>query len=83
VVLVDGRLTVYVERGGKTLLSWSDDATDLDLSATALVSAARQGALGRLRVEKADGDYVASTPLGHALERAGFLATPRGLRLRG
>ena len=26
VVLVDGALTLYVERGGKTLLTWSDDA---------------------------------------------------------
>ena len=26
VVLVDGCLTLYVERGGKTLLTWSDDA---------------------------------------------------------
>ena len=28
VVLVDGALTLYVERGGKTLLTWSDDADD-------------------------------------------------------
>ena len=26
VVLVDGALTLYVERGGKTLLTWTDDA---------------------------------------------------------
>ena len=26
VVLVDGALTLYVERGGRTLLTWPDDA---------------------------------------------------------
>ena len=29
VVLVDGQLTLYVERGGRTLLTYSDDAERL------------------------------------------------------
>ena len=55
VVLVDGALTLYVERGGKTLLSWTDDAAPLQSAADALALAVREGALGKITVEKADG----------------------------
>jgi ATP-dependent Lhr-like helicase len=86
VVLVDGVLTLYVERGGKTLLTWSDDTDRLTPAAEALAEAARRGSLGRLTVEKADGEQLlggGSTPLREALNSAGFVATPRGLRMRG
>jgi ATP-dependent helicase Lhr and Lhr-like helicase len=43
----------------------------------------RDGALGRLAVEKADGGTVFDTPLARALTEAGFRPTARGLRLRG
>ncbi|HEX6337862.1 MAG TPA: ATP-dependent helicase [Jiangellaceae bacterium] len=82
VVLVDGALVLYVERGGRTLLSWSDDAESLRAAADALALAVRDGALGALRVERADGEAIQSTPLGSALATAGFHVTPRGLRLR-
>jgi ATP-dependent Lhr-like helicase len=44
----------------------------------------RDGALGRLTVERADGEglLVAEHPLAVALSAAGFHATPRGLRIR-
>jgi ATP-dependent helicase Lhr and Lhr-like helicase len=84
VVLFRGDLVLYVERGGKTLLSWTDDATHLEPSARALAAAVRDGALGRITVEKADGIMaIAESPLTRALEAAGFRHTPRGLRLRG
>ncbi|KRF24510.1 ATP-dependent helicase [Phycicoccus sp. Soil803] len=84
VVLVDGELVLYVERGGKTLLSWTDDVQSLQGAADALALAVREGALGRLTVEKADGGSVLGSdhPLASALAHAGFHATPRGLRLR-
>ena len=84
VVLVDGSLTLYVERGGKTLLSWTDDPALLQSAADALALAVREGALGKLTVEKADGSPVLGSdhPLATALAGAGFHATPRGLRLR-
>ncbi len=84
VVLVDGELALYVERGGKTLLSFGDsgDAQKLRAAADALALAVRDGLLGRLDVERADGGSVLTSPLGAALEDAGFRATPRGLRLR-
>ena len=82
VVLTDGHLVLYVERGGKTVLSWTSDPAVLGPAAAALASVARGGALGRLTIERADGDSVHGSPLARALEEAGFRATPRGLRLR-
>lgn len=84
VVLVDGDLVLYVERGGKTLLSWSEDPALLQSAADALALSVREGALGRITVEKADGGAVLGSghPLAQALAAAGFHATPRGLRLR-
>jgi ATP-dependent Lhr-like helicase len=48
----------------------------------ALALAVRDGALGKLTVQKADGEPALTSPLGLALEAAGFRPTPRGLRLR-
>jgi ATP-dependent helicase Lhr and Lhr-like helicase len=82
-VLVDGALVLYVERGGRTLLSWTDEKEQLAASAAALAAAVRDGALGRLTVERADGERAGGdSPLTQALEAAGFRPTPRGLRLR-
>jgi ATP-dependent Lhr-like helicase len=84
VVLFGGELVLYVERGGKTLLTWTEDPAALEPCAQALAGAVRDGALGRITVEKADGGIVAyDSPLTRALESAGFRHTPRGLRLRG
>jgi ATP-dependent Lhr-like helicase len=84
VVLQRGELVLYVERGGKTLLTWTENPAALEPSARALATAVRDGALGRITVEKADGGMVAlDSPLTRALEAAGFRHTPRGLRLRG
>ncbi|MER5530009.1 ATP-dependent helicase [Streptomyces sp. NPDC002677] len=89
VVLVDGELTLYMERGGKTLLAWPSapdtDAGDdprLRTAAEALAAAARAGTLGTVTVERVNGATALTSPLGTLLEAAGFIATPRGLRLR-
>ncbi len=83
VVLVDGELVVYVERGGRTLLSFAAEPGRLQPAADALALAVHAGQLGRLQVERADGAPVLDSPLAVALAEAGFHATPRGLRLRG
>ncbi|MCW2867831.1 MAG: ATP-dependent helicase, partial [Marmoricola sp.] len=86
VVLVDGDLTLYVERGGKTLLTFTEDEQQLAHGIESLGRVVRDGALGRLTVEKADGESIlgdGSGTLRRAMESAGFIATPRGLRLRG
>jgi ATP-dependent Lhr-like helicase len=86
VVLVEGELALYVERGGRTLLTFGDDEDTTAAAIDALGSAVRRGALGRLTVEKADGAHILghdSEPIRRALEAAGFVATSKGLRLRG
>ncbi|MEU1376647.1 ATP-dependent helicase [Streptomyces triculaminicus] len=91
VVLLDGALALYVERGGKTLLAWPQQEGDgaasaedpgLREAAAALAEAARAGALGTVTVERVNGTAALTSPLGALLESAGFHATPRGLRLR-
>jgi len=86
VVLVEGDLALYVERGGRTLLTFSEDDATTEAAINALGTAVRRGALGRLTVEKADGANILgpdSEPIRAALEAAGFVATSKGLRLRG
>jgi ATP-dependent Lhr-like helicase len=83
VVLIDGACVLYVERGGRTLLSFTDDPVALQPAADALALAVRDGALGKLQVERADGVAVTRSALGDALAAAGFRPSPRGLRLRG
>ncbi|GAA2862564.1 hypothetical protein Acy02nite_53590 [Actinoplanes cyaneus] len=83
VVLVGGELVLYVERGGRTLLSFADDPEALIAAGQALAGSVRSGALGAMSVERADGESVHASPLRDALQAAGFRATPRGLRLRG
>ncbi|MEU8918988.1 Lhr family helicase [Streptomyces nigrescens] len=91
VVLVDGELTLYMERGGKTLLLWplghepERAAMDprLQLAVEALTDAARAGALGTITTERINGTAALTSPFAATLETAGFHPTPRGLRLRG
>ncbi len=64
------------------MLSFTEDEGCVAPAADALALAVRDGALGKLTVERADGEPALSSPLGVALEAAGFHATPRGLRLR-
>jgi ATP-dependent Lhr-like helicase len=87
VVLVDGDLVLYVEKGGRTLLTFTDRVDALRLAAERLAATVRAGRLGRMTLVRADGEDLltggpGSTPLGRALVDAGFGPTPRGLRLR-
>ena len=81
VVLVDGALGVYVERGGKTVLTFGLDETGLTAAAESLATTVRRSG-GKLRIEKIDGEFGIGTPFGDALTAAGFAPTPQGLRLR-
>ncbi|MFB7635506.1 ATP-dependent helicase [Streptomyces sp. NPDC056149] len=91
VVLVDGELALYLERGGKTLLLWplSPDPAEatadprLRSAVEALTDAARAGAVGTLTTERINGTAALTSPYAPVLEAAGFHPTPRGLRLRG
>ncbi|MCU1546477.1 MAG: box helicase [Homoserinimonas sp.] len=80
VVLVDGALALYIERGGKTALTFDGEHAVLHAAAASLATTVRRHG-GKLRVERADGEFVIGTPFGEALTAAGFSATPQGLRL--
>ncbi|QQQ77889.1 ATP-dependent helicase [Saccharothrix sp. 6-C] len=82
VVLVDGLATLYVERGGRSLLSFTEDEEPLRAAAQALSRAVRDGWLGQLAVQRADGEVALGSRLAGILQDAGFRATPKGLRLR-
>jgi ATP-dependent Lhr-like helicase len=82
VVLAGGELALYVEKGGRTFLTFTEDDATLQAAVDALALAVRDGSLGTLAVERSDGEHVVDSPLGRALLAAGFAMTPRGLRLR-
>ena len=80
--LVDGALSLYVERGGKTLLTFTEDADVLRAAALALVTVIRRGAPDKMALEKVNGGEILDTDIGRALADAGFHTTPKGLRIR-
>lgn len=82
VVLVDGALVLYVERGGKTLLAFSDDQAVLAVAGAALVGVVTRGAVDKLIMEKVNGHGILDTPVAAALSSAGAYSTPKGLRIR-
>ncbi|WP_445155353.1 Lhr family ATP-dependent helicase [Arthrobacter sp. Hor0625] len=82
VVLVDGALVLYVERGGKTLLAFDDDAEVLAAAGAALVGVVTRGAVDKLIMEKVNGHGILDTPVAAALAQAGAYSTPKGLRIR-
>ncbi|WP_293784883.1 ATP-dependent helicase, partial [uncultured Aeromicrobium sp.] len=81
VVLHDGRLVLYLERGGKTLLTFTDEPARLEIAAEGFVRTARALRLGRMTIHTSDGQPVADTPIGKALFAAGFETHLKGLRL--
>ncbi|MEW1981627.1 ATP-dependent helicase [Citricoccus sp. NPDC079358] len=82
VVLVAGELALYVERGGRTLLLFSDEPSALGAMATALAWALRTARVEKMSLEKVNGLPITGTPLATALAEAGFYSSPSGLRFR-
>ncbi|MDN4642960.1 Lhr family ATP-dependent helicase [Arthrobacter sp. PsM3] len=82
VVLVDGSLVLYVERGGKTLLAFSEDPEVLAAAGAALVGVVTRGGVDKLIMEKVNGHGILDTPIAAALAHAGAYSTPKGLRIR-
>ncbi len=82
VVLARGELVLYLERGGRTMLTWTADEGLLQAAAEAVANAVRDGRLDGLTVQRSDGDEVLSSPAAEVFSRAGFALTPRGLRMR-
>jgi ATP-dependent Lhr-like helicase len=88
VVLVDGELAWFLERGGRSLLTFTDDPAAGHAAAMALADLVASGRVASILVERVDGVPAlqpragGDTPALTALLEAGFIRTPRGLRLR-
>ncbi len=82
VVLVDGALVLYLERGGRSALHFSDDEVVLAVAARSLADTARTRRLDTITIEQVDGQFVYGTAVGRALRDAGFVESSRGLTLR-
>ncbi|WP_295787823.1 ATP-dependent helicase [uncultured Microbacterium sp.] len=82
VVLVDGELSLYLERGGRSALAFTDDDAVLQAAARHLAETARRRRLDTLTVEQVNGEFVYGTAVGRALREAGFVESPKGLTLR-
>lgn len=82
VTLVDGALVLYLERGGRSALAFTDDEALLDAAARSLAETARARRLDTLTIEQVSGRFVYGTAVGRALRTAGFVESSRGLTLR-
>ncbi len=82
VTLVAGVPVLYVERGGRSLLSFTEDTDMLRAAAQALADLVKHGWLSQLAVQRTDGASAHYSALSRILTDAGFRATPKGLRLR-
>jgi ATP-dependent Lhr-like helicase len=90
VVLVDDQPAIYVERGGRGLLTLSDapggqgaDLNDAPLTEAlrALAEAVRAGRVPKLSLERIDGEPAIASELVAALRELGFQSGPRRLTL--
>jgi ATP-dependent Lhr-like helicase len=89
VVLVDGALAWFLERGGRSLLTFTDEPAAHHAAATALADLVASRRVASILIERIDGipalqpraDGPESAAL-NGLGDAGFARTPRGMRLR-
>jgi ATP-dependent helicase Lhr and Lhr-like helicase len=89
VILVDGELVWFLERGGRSLLNFSSDPEAHRAAAGALAELVVGGRVASILVERVDGVPVLEpvqsgerAQVCAALADTGFVRTPRGLRLR-
>jgi ATP-dependent Lhr-like helicase len=88
VVLVDGELAWFLERGGRSLLTFTDDPAAHHAAAAALAELVAARRVASILVERIDGTPALHPhaggpgPVAEALAGAGFARTPRGMRLR-
>ena len=82
VVLVDGELAVFAERGGKSLVTFPGTLA-LDHWPEALQSLAKDGKVRSLEIARVDGDPIGESPeVAGRLKDAGFTDGYKGLTFR-
>src|SRR5205823_997656 len=79
VVLVTGEPCAYLERGGKSLLAWTEPGGWVE----PLVSLVKDGRLRRIELQRVNGAPARESPVAPALRAAGFVDAYRGLTFRG
>lgn len=88
VVLVDGELAWFLERGGRSLLTFTDDPGAHHAAAQDLGDLVTARRVESILVERINGVPTLQpladgpSPVAEALSDAGFARTPRGMRLR-
>ncbi|ORA75176.1 ATP-dependent helicase [Mycobacterium heidelbergense] len=88
VALVDGEPAWFLERGGRSLLTFTDDPAADHAAAAALADLVAARRVASILVERIDGTPALQPrpggpgPVVEALSDAGFVRTPRGMRLR-
>ncbi|MEU1429117.1 ATP-dependent helicase [Nocardia sp. NPDC005746] len=82
VVLVEGELALYLERGGKTLLTFTEDPAVRTAAAAALAGLVHDRRVDSLVIDRVNGESVHGNTFAGFLAEAGFAATPKGFRLR-
>ena len=81
VVLLDGELAAFLERGARTLLTFEAGADGAWIDA--LASLVKDGRLRRIELSRINGRPSADSELADTLRTAGFVDGYRGLVLRG
>jgi len=94
VVILDEQPVLYLERGGRALVTLGDAAGRTPLAGSpgrepdasyaalaALAEAVRAGRVGKLALERIDGEPAIGSPLAQALVELGFQSGPRRLTL--
>jgi ATP-dependent Lhr-like helicase len=80
VVLADGNLTAFLERGARSLLTFQDGRDGR--WAEALVSLVKDGRLKRIELSRIDGEPAGGSAFADTLRAAGFADGYRGFVLR-
>ncbi len=80
VVLADGRLVAFLERGARSLTTF---ATHADLWADGVASLVKDGRLRRVELRRIDGAPAVESVHAERLREVGFAEGYRGLTLRG
>jgi ATP-dependent Lhr-like helicase len=87
VVTLDAEPVLYVERGGKGLVALrepfegDEPSPWLGEALSALADEVHRGRIGRIGIERFDGEPVVGSPAGALLIEAGFRQGPRKLTL--
>ena len=81
VVLADGHPVAFLERGGRSVVTFPAAADHPDW-VDSLVAMVKDGRRRSIEITRADGEPVRDTPVADMLRRAGFVEGYRGLVYR-